>query len=95
MKRIHTLEFVSYNGDYPNLCSGELKMKLDGKIIVFPTYCLSSGGSVSFDKDWNEEVEQGDWTIREFPKGFPEELKEYATELVNQNIPQGCCGGCV
>ena len=89
------LKFVSYDGAYPNLCSGTLKMKLDGKIITFPSYCLSSGGSVWFDDDWSEHVEEGEWTISKFPKDFPEELKEYAQELVNENVEPGCCGGCV
>ena len=89
------LKFISYDGAYPNLCSGILKMKLDGRIIYFPEFCLSSGGSVSFDNDWNEEVTQGEWSIDEFPKGFPKELEDEATNLVNENINQGCCGGCV
>lgn len=89
------LKFISYNGVYPNLCSGRLVMRLDGKQIVFPSFCLSSGGSVSFDEKWDEEVTQGEWTIKEFPKGFPEELEYLAEKLVNENIEQGCCGGCV
>lgn len=89
------LQFVSYDGDYPNLCSGTLVLKLDGKDIKFPKYCLSSGGSVSFTEDWDEVVTQGEWTIDEFPKDFPEELKSKAEDLVNENVPQGCCGGCV
>jgi phosphoribosylaminoimidazole-succinocarboxamide synthase len=26
---------------------------------------------------------------------FPEELKQEATDVVNENIEHGCCGGCV
>lgn len=89
------LTFVSYDGDYPNLCRGQLILAIDGVPIVFPSYCLSSGGSVSFDDNWSEEVEQGEWSIDEYPKGFPEELKEEAVCLVNMNIPLGCCGGCI
>lgn len=89
------LKFVSYDGAYPNLCSGTLKMELDGKIITFPSHSLCSGGSVWFDDNWSEHVEAGEWTISGFPKDFPEELKEYAQELVNQNVSFGCCGGCV
>ena len=89
------LKFKSYNGAYPNLCSGELIMEFDGKVIKFPDYCLNSGGTVSFTYDWDEVVEQGEWTINEFPKGFPKELEEEAERLVNENVRQGCCGGCV
>lgn len=89
------LNFISYSGKYPNLCSGQLIMKLDGKVVVFPRYCLCSGGNVSFDDEWTEEVSEGPWTITEFPKDFPEELKARANEIVNENVPLGCCGGCV
>ena len=89
------LEFVSYDGEYPNLCSGQLILKLDGKEILFPENCLLSGGSVSFTEDWEEIVEQGEWTISSFPKDFPEELKYEVENLVNNNIYKGCCGGCV
>lgn len=89
------LTFVSYDGSYPNLCSGTLVLAIDGKDITFPSYCLSSGGSVSFTEDWDEEVDDGPWSISEWPKDFPEELKAEAVELVNDNVPWGCCGGCV
>jgi hypothetical protein len=89
------LKFISYNGSYPNLCSGELILSLDGIDIIFPDYCLQSGGSVSFDEDWNESVWCGEWSITNWPENFPEELKLEAISLVNDNIRQGCCGGCV
>lgn len=91
----HKLKFISYDGSYPNLCSGELVMELDEKIVIFPEYCLSSGGNISFDGEMNEKVTHGEWTISDFPKGFPKELEEEAERLVNENIKQGCCGGCV
>jgi len=89
------LKLISYDGTYPNLCSGKLIMELDGKEIIFPDYCLSSGGKVWFDDDWGEHIERGEWSIEEFPKGFPKELKEKAESIVNENISYGCCGGCV
>lgn len=89
------LEFVSYDGAYPNLCSGQLIMAIDGVEVIFPSYCLSSGGGVSFDKNWSENVSKGAWRISQYPDNFPDELKALAVELVNANIPHGCCGGCV
>lgn len=89
------LKFVSYDGKYPNLCSGTLVLELDGQIVTFPEHCLSSGGSARFDEDWREQVESGPWTIDEYPEGFPEELYEQAEYLVNANISYGCCGGCI
>jgi hypothetical protein len=29
------IEFVSYNGAYPNLCRGKLVVKIDGKEVSF------------------------------------------------------------
>jgi hypothetical protein len=95
MNITNRLKFVSYDGEYPNLCSGKLIMNLDGKDIEFPSHCLSSGGNVSFDDDWNEEVSEGEWSLTDFPENFPQELKLEAERLCNENIPYGCCGGCV
>jgi hypothetical protein len=89
------ITFVSYDGAYPNLCSGDLVLAIDGEPIAFPSHCLSSGGSVSFDEEWNENVSEGDWSISEWPSDFPEELKNEALDIVNGNISHGCCGGCV
>ena len=88
------LKFKSYNGEYPCLCSGKLVLELDGKELVLDN-CLLSGGSVSFDEDWEECVLQGDWLIECWPDDFPEELKEEVIKLGNANVPLGCCGGCV
>lgn len=87
------IKFVSYDGEYPNLCCGTLVMEIDGQEVVFPEYCLCSGGSVWFDDDYDEHVTKGPWTVR-VPAGL-EHLKEEIEDCVNENIPWGCCGGCV
>lgn len=94
MKMIPKIK-IEYSGGYPNLCSGILAVVVDGKRWRFPDYCLSSGGSVWFDDDWNEHVEEGPWSISEYPEGFPKELKDAVEEAVNEQVPHGCCGGCV
>ncbi len=86
---------VKYDGAYPNLCAGKLIVTIEDKVWVFPDYCLSSGGSVSFDEDWNPEVTEGFWSISQWPKDFPELLKDDVTYAVNSSIPYGCCGGCI
>jgi hypothetical protein len=51
---------------------------------------------VSFNEDWEEEIEEGAWTIDRHR--LPENLVPYIDELekiANDNIPWGCCGGCV
>ena len=87
------VEFVSYNGKWPNLCSGALILKINGKEIVFPEYCMCSGGSAGFTGDWEEVVTEGPWTV-----DVPDELLDYKKEIeevVNNNVPWGCCGGCI
>ena len=89
------IKLISYDGEWPNLCSGTLIVEVDGKEWTFPKYCMSSGGSVWFDKGWSEHVEDGPWGISDWPDGFPEKAKEKTINLVNEEIHWGCCGGCV
>ena len=110
------IEFVSYDGEYPNLCSGTFVVKLNGIETSFgsqflwehekkagkvpPTYpkFWATGGGVSFDDDWNENVVKGDWTLDFDKKAYPAEIAEAMPELIkvfNENVPRGCCGGCV
>ncbi len=86
---------IKYDGAYPNLCSGTLIVIIDEKEWLFPAFCMISGGSVSFDSDWCENVSSGSWSISEWPEGFPEDLKTDVVEAVNDVVSQGCCGGCV
>ncbi len=86
---------VEYDGGFPNLCSGNLIVFIDEIRWEFPDYCLSSGGSVTFDEDWSENVTHGTWEISKWPSGFPENLKYIVVEAINLHIPYGCCGGCV
>jgi hypothetical protein len=110
------LEFVEYTGSFPNLCSGMLFVKIDGKMVSFGQYCLEekgetddtdvpnysdfwrTGGSVSFDEDWNEHVGKGPWEASWREEDYPPEIRELLPqllELFNENVPYGCCGGCV
>lgn len=87
------VEFVSYDGRYPNYCSGKLVLRIDGKEVEFPDYCMCSGGSVWFDDEYDEHVEWGEWSVN-----VPEEYANIQKEIedcVNQNVVWGCCGGCI
>jgi len=86
---------IEYDGSYPNLCRGQLIVTIDEKRWDFGFHSLSSGGSVWFDSDWNEHVGSGFWTVSEWPKDFPDSLKEAVTDAINNQISYGCCGGCV
>lgn len=113
-KETNHVEFVSYSGRYPNLCSGVLVLRIDGLTYAFGhetgSYnfkagkfkdhnCNSfwhSGGSVCADKNWNFDVYQGEWEIN--ADEIPEEFRKYAAEIdrvFNDNVPFGCCGGCI
>ena len=89
------IEVVCYDGAWPNLCSGTLVMAVNGKLYTFASHALSSGGSVSFDEEWQEDVTDGEWGVNEWPEGFPEDCKNDALDCINSSIPWGCCGGCV
>lgn len=87
------IEFVSYDGKYPNLCSGTLVLRIDGEITIFPEYCMSSGGCVWFDDNWAEHIDHGDWWV-EVPMKY-RHLQEAINKVVNNNVSPGCCGGCL
>lgn len=86
------IEFISYNGRYPNLCSGQLVLKIDGETV--DGIRLSSGGSVWFDSNWSEHVEEGDWSADNIPTKY-EHAYDKIVAVINENVPKGCCGGCV
>jgi len=86
---------ISYDGKYPNLCSGTLIVTIDDVEWKFSDYCMESGGSVSFSEDWEAHVSSSPWHIRKWPKNFPENMKLATLEAVNAQVRQGCCGGCV
>lgn len=106
------VKFISYDGEYPNLCSGVLVLEIDGKEYKFGHDYSSfradedpnnpnlerfwrSGGSVSFSDNWDASIWDGEWEID--VDSLPEHFWGVADEIdevINENIPWGCCGGC-
>ena len=86
------VKFISYDGKYPNLCRGILTVEIEGKIISIPRYSCSSGGSVTWDEQWNFYIERGPWTVN-VPDQYAD-YKEEIEECMNANVKWGCCGGC-
>jgi hypothetical protein len=101
--------FVSYTGQYPNLCRGILTLNIDGKEVRFgdffkdttwPTFprFWTSGGRCGF-KDGNYQnpyTAIGEWLI-DYTK-IPMQYRAYADEIntvFNNNVEFGCCGGCL
>lgn len=102
------VEFVSYTGKWPCLCNGVLTMKIFGRTYIFGNSFLDeksdilpkfwySGGGCGFTNNYSESyVNKDQWIID--TDNLPEELKPYATEIdvvFNENVPHGCCGGCL
>ena len=97
------IEFVSYDGKYPNLCRGTLVLRIDGKEYSFRN-SLDSGGMVTHDgnfNNWNVYVDE--WLFSP-ENDFSEEIKnlnlteaekKWIRILINENVEWGCCGGCV
>lgn len=89
-----TVKFISYDGHFPNLCAGNLVISVNGKL--YSGIRINSGGRVWFDADWRDHLEQGLWYIND--DDLPKELIKYKDQIekvVNENVPLGCCGGCI
>ena len=86
---------IKYDGAYPNLCSGHLEVYIDNKLYDFGKYCLCSGGGVYHNEDWDMWTESGEWSIEDWPEDFPEDMKDAVLKIINEEIPWGCCGGCI
>lgn len=106
------VEFISYTGEYPNLCSGVLTVRIDGKEVRFGhdynkfeswktdgnyDAFWASGGETGFIGDYEDDYVMSDeWLL--ILEILPNEYKDYADELIdmfNENVPYGCCGGCL
>lgn len=83
------VEFVSYDGAYPNLCSGVLVLRIDGELVTLGKYSLRSGGGI--DEDYVPY--EGLWSVN-VPEEY-EHLKAEIEDVVNANVEYGCCGGCI
>lgn len=83
---------IIYDGRYPNLCSGNLSVRIFGVLYKFPQFCLSSGGSASWDPGY---VEEGEWRVSSWPDEIPGNWHSVILDKINSDIHHGCCGGCI
>ena len=92
--KTNMVEFVSYDGKYPCLCMGTLIIKVNNKTYSLKDVMIS-GGSICRNEDWDMWETYGDWKVdlKEYPELEP--YKEEITRVVNENVRQGCCGGCI
>ena len=89
------VDFVSYDGRYPCLCSGTLILRIDGMEVSLEGYLVSGGHCY-----WNSEnvglgkVTRGKWRLHNLPEEY-EHCRDEILKVVNDNVPYGCCGGCL
>ena len=89
------IEFVSFDGRYPCLCAGNLRLRING-IERNLGAILHSGGNCYDMETRDYRVVEGDWYINE--EDLPEDLRQYKDEIekiANENTIHGCCGGCI
>ena len=105
------VQFISYTGEWPNLCRGVLTLKIEDEIVKFG-YDLasprseevtmfdpfwSSGGCCGFTNDYCDSyIEHDEWEISVVE--LPARYTIYAQaidDIFNENVDFGCCGGCL
>lgn len=119
---MNNIEFISYDGKYPTLCSGMLILRVQGRLYAlcsWPEYmnkqyqrnrnCILSdpnitkvynvgflsGGSTDWTAEFYEEkITHGEWEIDGLPPSL-EIFHKQIVDLLNENVEQGCCGGCL
>lgn len=102
-KLMNHIKFVSYTGAWPSLCAGIMTLIIDGETVTFGP--STSVEKPMYDRFWrsggytnwatNEVVERG-WCV--CADELPEQYRAYADEIqevMDSNIPHGCCGGCI
>ena len=88
---------IEYDGDFPCLCMGHLKVYIGETLYDFGKYTLSSGGGICNNGNWDMWTIEGPWHIDEdlIPKNFPKDCIDDLLSEINSTIPWGCCGGCI
>lgn len=102
------VQFVSYSGKYPTLCSGVLVLEIDGQEFSFGySHNAPDGSAPDFPPFWRTgggcgfcgnvpNTWEGEWEID--GDWLPEQFHSFADEIdreFNENVDYGCCGGCI
>jgi hypothetical protein len=89
------IQFIGYTGRFPSLCSGKLTFSVDGQKRTTTTPVLHSTGGL---QPHYAGTYKGEWEIIREDPAFsdfgPAEFTRLA-DVVNENVPHGCCGGCI
>lgn len=92
------IKFISYDGEWPNLCRGTLKLEIDNKLWIFDGYYkepeIDNDGNIHSSRFWSSGGSAGvDLSnYRSYCSSgpwiideyeIPEELKKYTQELID------------
>lgn len=103
------IKFISYNGDISLYCDGILTLDIDDVFFKFgnhpscdfPKFWKSGGGwntnGEVWTKPWIINKNNKDKVLEEFNKIFddPYKILNDCLQVINENVPQGCCGDCI
>ncbi|MDR2863982.1 MAG: hypothetical protein LBV68_00020 [Spirochaetaceae bacterium] len=95
------VQFIKYGGVYPTACLGTLTFSYvespgSAPKIISVESPLKTGGQCYDDGTPEGVFTKGKWRLRMsmFPYLSKVDFLELE-RLVNQNVPEGCCGGCL
>lgn len=76
------IEFVSYTGTWPNLCSGVLTLKIDGNEVKFGNDDYDTYQEYVEDKNPPNFWHISPWGIVLYYNMIPEEYQKYMSEIL-------------
>ena len=79
--------FVSFEGKCPAIGDGILVLDIDGTRWEFSRFALVPVGETWTDAYGAEHEEYSSWDVGIWPKGFPDDQKEEALDVINENVP--------
>ena len=96
------LQFISYDGKYPCLCSGMLVFKAmysDGSEKIFEwNNCIYPDkdifSSIYDTHDWTIDLPTDTDFVNQTVMDFTPMVILYLTKIVNENVTLPCCRGC-
>lgn len=102
----HNIEFVSYTGRFPNLCTGDLTLRIDGEEVVFdgkqnPRFWTSGGRCYMTHEDYGDYVYRDKWELidvehlEDLDPKYIDMLDDMLDVMNTSNVQYGCCGGCL
>jgi hypothetical protein len=101
-KSIVDLNFISYDGKYPNLCSGRLCFEALFNDNTRKEYYLKNCLTPNDDDYYNSKTVPWTFCLNDDEEEYPLEkhpeftpmVVAYLEKIINENVEWGHCGGC-